>query len=153
MKYLLSVFFLTCSAFASAAGDSNFSLGVGVDHAGLGAKYSINRGKDKYFGSLGWKGFSDEAGSVTGYGLGWERLVASDSHSLGAFLGLVEVHYSRNEAARYNGIALLYNYYFSGFSESSLVLGAAVHAGTRSGDRPYFDEHTTGASIKFAYQW
>ncbi|WP_413662519.1 hypothetical protein ACG1BZ_14980 [Microbulbifer sp. CNSA002] len=153
MKYLLSVFFLTCSAFASAAGDSNFSLGGGQDHAGIGAKYSINRGKDKYFGSLGWKGYSDEAGSVAGYGLGWERLVASDSHSLGVFLGLVEVNYRRDEAARYNGIALLYNYYFSGFSESSFVLGAAVHAGTRSGDEPYFDEHTTGASMKFAYQW
>ncbi|QFT54567.1 hypothetical protein [Microbulbifer sp. THAF38] len=153
MKYLLSVFFLTCSMFASAAGDSNFSLGVGVDHAGLGAKYSINRGKDKYFGSLGWKGFSDQAGSVTGWGLGWEHLVSSDSHSLGTFLGLVEVDYAGDSAVRYHGVALLYNYYFSGFSESSFVLGAAIHAGASSYDGPYYDDNTTGATVKLAYQW
>ncbi|GAB2875949.1 hypothetical protein ACCI51_13970 [Microbulbifer echini] len=53
MKYLLRVFFLTCSAFASAAGDSNFSFDLGGDHGGLGAKYAINRGKDKYFWFFG----------------------------------------------------------------------------------------------------
>ncbi|WP_444939457.1 hypothetical protein [Microbulbifer sp. JMSA002] len=57
MKYLLSVFFLTCSMFASASGSLNFSLGLGEDHGGLGAKYAINRGEDKYFVALGLLGY------------------------------------------------------------------------------------------------
>ncbi|WP_444900477.1 hypothetical protein ACJJIX_20100 [Microbulbifer sp. VAAC004] len=153
MKYLLSVVLLSCSALASAAGDSNFSIGLGGDHAGLGAKYAINRGKDKYFGAFGWLGYTEQVGWIEGYGIGWERLVSSDSHSVGTFLGTVSHDTVGEKVARYHGISLLYNYYFSGFSEASFVIGVDVYAGASSEDERYFDGNKAGASLKVAYQW
>ncbi|WP_444931489.1 hypothetical protein ACJJIF_06850 [Microbulbifer sp. SSSA002] len=153
MKYLLCVFFLTCSAFASAAGDSNFSLGLGGDHGGLGAKYAINRDEDKYFATLGLLGYSEHTGWTEGYGIGWERLVSSDRHTVGTFLGAVSSDSGGRVMTRYHGISLLYNYYFSGFSDSSWVIGGDIYGGVSEDDDLNFDDELYGIKLKFAYQW
>ncbi|MFA0791659.1 hypothetical protein ACCI51_13975 [Microbulbifer echini] len=79
--------------------------------------------------------------------------MSSDSHSVGAFLGAASHDTVGDKVASYHGISLLYNYYFSGFSEPSFVIGADVYAGASSKDGRYFDDNRAGASLKVAYQW
>ena len=153
MKYVLSAIILGLSASTNAANDSNFSIGLGSDHGGIGAKYSKNQGKNKYFGSLGLLSYVERSGAAIGYGIGWERMVSHDKHGIGVFLGSVDSKHLGEEVATYHGVSAFYNYYFSGFNEKSLVLGASVFSGATSEDETYFEDREGGVNIKVAYQW
>lgn len=154
MKKSFAALTLCLAAFSHAEDNSNFSIGLGTDHAGVaGIKYSFNHGKSKYYGSLALLGYSSLAGSELGYGIGWERLIARNKHSLGLFAGTVSMNTSQNEAAVYYGLAGTYNYYFSGYDKQSFVLGGSAYVGTTSSDERLFDENSNGIHMKVAYQW
>ncbi|MGL6162279.1 hypothetical protein [Microbulbifer sp.] len=153
MKYVLSALILGFSVSANAENDSNFSIGLGSDHGGIGAKYSINHGKNKYFGSLGLLSYVESSGESIGYGLGWEHLVSPKKNALGVFLGSVDSKHFGKDVAIYQGIAATYNYYFSGFTEKSFVIGASIFSGTTSKNEEFLDKNTSGVNIKLAYQW
>ncbi|WP_019028298.1 hypothetical protein [Colwellia piezophila] len=153
MKYIISVLALSASSFCFAADDSNFSLGLGNDHGGIGAKYSINTNDSKYYASLGIRVHSSEDGTGIGYGVGWDRKIGGDNHSLGIFGGAVSAHIANGEVAIYHGLSGTYNYYFSGFNNSSFVLGGSIYSGVTSKNENIFEESSSGVSIKVAYQW
>jgi hypothetical protein len=153
MKYIISVLAMSVSSFSFAADDSNFSLGLGIDHGGIGAKYSINNNDSKYYASLGIRVHSSNAGSGFGYGVGWDRKIGGDNHSLGIFAGAVSAQISQGEVAIYHGLSGSYNYYFSGFNNHSFVLGGSIYSGVTSKDENIFEESSSGVSLKIAYQW
>jgi hypothetical protein len=153
IKYLISSIFLAFSSVSMAENTSNISLGFGLDHGYLGGKYSINRDKNKYYASLGVLSYSSESGTELGYGLGWERLIWEDNHSAGLFIGTVSSTIYNETAVIYYGMSANYNYYFSGFTDSSFVLGASLYSGVTSEDKSRYDENTSGLLIKIAYQW
>jgi hypothetical protein len=136
-----------------AEGNENISIGFGLDHGFLGGKYAINRDKNKYYASLGVLSYSSESGIGLGYGLGWERLIFESNHSAGLFLGTVAAHLKNETAINYYGMAANYNYYFSGFSNSSFVLGASLYGGVTSEDESKYDDNESGILVKIAYQW
>ena len=143
-------------AFSSASmaeNSSNISIGLGLDHGGIGGKYAINRDKNKYYGSIGVLSYSSDTGVDIGYGLGWERLIIEDNHSAGLFIGTVASSMKASTAVTYYGMSANYNYYFSGFSNSSFVLGASIYSGITSEDESRYDKNTDGLYIKVAYQW
>ena len=74
MKYIIPVLAMSVSSFCFASDDSNFSLGLGTDHGGLGAKYSFNNNESKYYASLGVRVHSSN-GTGFGYGVGWDRKI------------------------------------------------------------------------------
>lgn len=153
MKYILSAIIFTLSASTYAANDSNFSVGLGLDHGGLGVRYSKNEGKNKYFGSLGLLSYVERSGAAIGYGVGWERMVSPNKHGLGLFLGSVDSKHFGEDVATYHGVSALYNYYFSGFSEKSFVIGASLYTGTTLEEEDYVSDKIVGVGIKLAYQW
>jgi len=153
MKYIFSVVLSVLSASTYAANDSNVSLGLGLDHGGLGAKYSRNHEKNKYFGSLGLLSYVERSGAAIGYGIGWERMVSSERHGMGLFLGSVDSRHIGEEAVTYHGISAIYNYYFSGFSKKSFVVGASLYTGTTLEEEDYVSDKVSGVGIKLAYQW
>lgn len=108
------------------ANDSQLSFGLGTDHGFLGLKYSINKNRDKYYGSLGVLAYSEGIGTKLGYGLGWERLMFGEKHSLGLFAGTTSAKTSGDRIAAYYGAAVTYNYYWSGFNEKSWVLAKSA---------------------------
>ena len=144
---------MACSSASIAENTSNISLGFGLDHGYLGGKYAINRDKNKYYASLGVLSYSSESGTELGYGLGWERLIWEDTHSVGLLLGTVSSKIYNERAVNYYGMSANYNYYFSGFTNSSFVLGASIYSGVTSEDESKYDESTSGLLFKIAYQW
>lgn len=154
MKYLLLAVAFAFPTASIAENNSNFSVGIGNDHGGvLGGKYAVNRGENKYYGSLGMLSYSSESGTKIGYGIGWERLIISDKHSAGLFIGTVSTKIKNDKTAIYNGISANYNYYFSGFSTRSFVLGGSVYGGKTSEDESEYDKNSNGLFVKLAYQW
>ena len=153
MKHLFLAIILGMSATANAAGDSNFSIGIGSDHGGIGAKYSMNEGKDKFFGSLGLLSYVESSGAAVGYGIGWERMMSTGNHGIGLLVGAVDSKHLGDEIATYHGASAFYNYYFSGFNDKSFVIGACVFSGATSSDEIYFESSRSGVDIKLAYQW
>jgi len=152
MKYIIPVLVISVSSFCCAADDSNFSLGLGTDHGGLGAKYSFNNNESKYYASLGVHVHGDD-GTGLGYGVGWDRKIGNDNHSLGIFGGSVSAQIAHGEVAIYHGLSGTYNYYFSGFNNSSFVLGASIYGGVTSSNKYLFEENKSGVALKVAYQW
>ncbi|KGJ90912.1 hypothetical protein GAB14E_0576 [Colwellia psychrerythraea] len=142
---------LVFSTASMAENSENISVGFGLDHGFLGGKYAINRDKNKYYAALGVLSYSSESGIGLGYGLGWERLIFESNHSAGLFLGTVAATLKSESAITYYGMSANYNYYFSGYSNSSFVLGASVYSGVTSED--VYDKNTSGLLIKIAYQW
>jgi len=153
MKYILSVLAMSASSFCFAADDSNFSLGLGTDHGGLGAKYSINIDDSKYYASLGVRVHSSEGGTGFGYGVGWDHKIGGNNHSLGIFAGAVSAQISHGEVALYHGLSGTYNYYFSGFNNSTFVMGGSIYSGVTSKNEYIFEESSSGVALKLAYQW
>lgn len=153
MKYIILVLVMSLSSFCFAADDSNFSLGLGTDHGGLGAKYSFNSHDSKYYASLGVRVHSSETGTGFGYGVGWDRKIGNDNHSLGLFAGSVSAQIDYGEVAIYHGLSATYNYYFSGFNNSSFVVGGSIYSGVTSKSEHMFEESSSGITLKIAYQW
>ena len=85
--------------------------------------------------------------------MGWERLIWEDNHSAGLFIGTVSSTIYNETAVIYYGMSANYNYYFSGFTDSSFVLGASLYSGVTLEDESRYDENTSGLLIKIAYQW
>ena len=152
MKYIIPVLAMSVSSFCFSSDDSNFSLGLGTDHGGLGAKYSFNSNESKYYASLGVHVHGDD-GTGLGYGVGWDREIGNDNHSLGIFGGSVSAEIAHGEVAIYHGLSGTYNYYFSGFNNSSFVLGGSVYSGVTSKSENRFEKNTNGVTLKIAYQW
>jgi len=152
MKYIIPALAMSVSSSCFAADDSNFSLGLGTDHGGLGAKYSFNRNDTKYYASLGVRVHSSD-GTGLGYGVGYDRKIGNDNHSLGVFGGSVSAEIAHGEVAIYHGLSGTYNYYFSGFNNSSFVLGGSIYSGITSKNKNRFEENTSGVTLKIAYQW
>ncbi len=152
MKYIIPALTMSVSSFCFASDNSNFSLGLGTDQGGLGAKYSFNHNESKYYASLGVRVHGDD-GTGLGYGLGWERKIANDKHTLGIFGGSVSAEIAYGEVAIYHGLSGTYNYYFSEFNNSSFVLGASVYSGVTSTSENRFEKNTSGVTLKIAYQW
>ena len=152
MKYIISVLAMSASSFCFASDDSNFSLGLGTDHGGIGAKYSINNNDSKYYASLGIRVHSD-SGTGLGYGVGWDRKIWGANHSLGIFAGAVSAQISHGEVALYHGLSGTYNYYFSGFNNSTFVMGGSIYSGVTSKNEYIFEESSSGVALKLAYQW
>ncbi len=153
MKYIISVLAMFASSFCFAADDSNFSLGLGTDHGGIGAKYSINNDDSKYYGSIGVRVHSSETGTGIGYGVGWDHKIGGNNHSLGIFAGVVSAQINYGKVVIYHGLSGTYNYYFSGFNNSSFVIGGSISSGVTSEDENLFEKNSSGVSLKLAYQW
>lgn len=154
MKALIPALTLCLSAFSHGADDTNLSAGLGTDHAGVaGVKYALNHGKSKYYASVALLGYSSAVGGELGYGIGWERLIASDKHALGLFAGTVSMDENHDEAVIYHGLAGTYNFYFNGFTERSWVLGGSAYSGVTSDDNSYIDDNASGIFVKVAFQW
>ena len=152
MKYFIPMLLISISSFCCAAKDSNFSLGLGTDHGGLGAKYSFNNYESKYYASLGVHVHGDDDTGL-GYGVGWDRKIGNDNHTLGIFGGSVSAKIAHGEVAIYHGLSGTYNYYFSGFNNRSFVLGGSIYSGVTSKSKNNFEENTSGVTLKIAYQW
>lgn len=157
MRALFSSFILTLVCTVStkvvAADQANLSFGLGADHGGLGIKYSSNLEDSKIFISAGLLSCSTAAGSAVGYGIGWERMLASEDQGIGLFLGSTGSQSLGDEKTTFLGASLFYNYYFSGFFNDSMVIGASASYGVSPDDEPYFHDSDSSLFIKVAYQW
>lgn len=144
---------LAFSSQSMAENINNISVGLGLDHGNVGGKYSINQDKNKYYGSIGILSYSRDSGIEFGYGLGWERLILEDKHSAGLFVGTVSSTIKNETSVNYYGMSANYNYYFSGFTNRSFVLGASLYSGVTSEDESKYDKNKSGLLLKVAYQW
>ncbi|MCF2907636.1 hypothetical protein L1285_04790 [Pseudoalteromonas sp. DL2-H2.2] len=125
---------LTLSTHALA--DNSLTVGTGYQYGGvLGAQYSANNGKNRFFGSLG----------LFGAALGYQRIIGqSNHHTVGAMFG------SEVLTSEKGFVSLTYNYYTQGVNNSGWVFG--LSAGARREDSGSFFAATDDSETE-GYAW
>lgn len=153
-KYLIFLVLFYC---ANSIAAPDFSLGWGtIFGAGPGVMLSTQSDNYKYFGSLGLAGYSQSTGSELGYGVGVDYNFIDTKSSVGIFLGSVAVHVSSinsySEVATYNGLAVSYNYHFSGFNRRGWLVGLAAYSGKTNDSGILNDSSTSGTNFNVGFQ-